>query len=59
MMGGWFLATAIGNKLTAIGVLWDDMPHSNFFALLGGMALFMAVVLTLLLKPLKKAMPGI
>ena len=57
MMGGWFLATAIGNKLTAIGVLWDDMLHSSFFALLGAMALFMAVVLALLLKPLKKAMP--
>ncbi len=59
MMGGWFGATAIGNKLTAIGVLWDDMLHSSFFALLGGMALFMAVVLALLLKPLKKAMPGV
>jgi POT family proton-dependent oligopeptide transporter len=59
MMGGWFVATAIGNKLTAIGKLWDDWPHSTFFALLGGMALVMAVVLTLLLKPLKKAMPGI
>ena len=59
MMGGWFGATAIGNKLTAIGVLWDDMPHSSFFALLGGMALFMAVVLFFLLKPLKKAMPGV
>jgi POT family proton-dependent oligopeptide transporter len=59
MMGGWFGATAIGNKLTAVGVLWDDMPHSSFFALLGGMALVMAVVLTLLLKPLKKAMPGV
>ena len=59
MMGGWFLATAIGNKLTAIGVFWDDWLHSTFFAVLGSMALFMAVVLTLLLKPLKKAMPGV
>jgi proton-dependent oligopeptide transporter, POT family len=59
LMGGWFGATAIGNKLTAIGVLWDDMLHSSFFALLGGMALFMSVVLFLLLKPLKKAMPGV
>ena len=59
MMGGWFGATAIGNKLTAIGVLWDDMPHSSFFALLGAMALVMAVVLFLLLRPLKKAMPGV
>ncbi|HEY9420109.1 MAG TPA: peptide MFS transporter [Thermoanaerobaculia bacterium] len=59
MMGGWFMATAIGNKLTGVGVLWDDMPHSSFFAMLGGLSLFMAVVLTLLLKPLKKAMPGV
>jgi POT family proton-dependent oligopeptide transporter len=59
MMGGWFMATAIGNKLTMIGVLWDDMPHSRFFAILGLIALGMAVVLTLLLKPLKKAMPGV
>jgi proton-dependent oligopeptide transporter, POT family len=59
MMGGWFLATAIGNKLTGVGVLWDDIPHSTFFAMLGGLSLFMAVVLALLLKPLKKAMPGV
>jgi POT family proton-dependent oligopeptide transporter len=59
MMGGWFLATAIGNRLTGVGVLWDDMPHSTFFAMLGGLSLFMALVLALLLKPLKKAMPGV
>ncbi len=59
MMGGWFLATAIGNKLTGVGVYWDRMPHSTFFAMLGGLSLFMAVVLTLLLRPLKKAMPGV
>ena len=27
MMGGWFVATAIGNKLTQIGQLWDDWLH--------------------------------
>ena len=59
MMGGWFVATAIGNKLTMIGVYWDDWLHSTFFAVLGSMALVMAVVLTLLLKPLKRAMPGV
>jgi POT family proton-dependent oligopeptide transporter len=59
MMGGWFVATAIGNKLTAIGVFWDDWLHSTFFAVLGSMALVMAVVLALLLKPLKRAMPGV
>ena len=59
MMGGWFLATAIGNKLTGVGVYWDRMPHSTFFAMLGGLSLAMAVVLALLLRPLKKAMPGV
>jgi proton-dependent oligopeptide transporter, POT family len=59
MMGGWFVATAAGNKLTMIGVYWDRWLHSTFFAVLGAAALFMAVVLFLLLKPLKKAMPGV
>jgi POT family proton-dependent oligopeptide transporter len=59
MMGGWFVATAIGNKLTAIGKLWDKWSHSDFFALLGTLALITAVVLFVLLKPLKKAMPGV
>jgi POT family proton-dependent oligopeptide transporter len=59
MMGGWFAATAIGNKLTMIGVFWDRWLHSSFFAVLGTCALVMAVVLLFLLKPLKKAMPGV
>ena len=59
MMGGWFVATAIGNKLTAIGVFWDDWLHSTFFAVLGGCALVMSLVLLALLRPLKKAMPGV
>jgi POT family proton-dependent oligopeptide transporter len=59
MMGGWFLATAIGNKLTAIAVLWYKMPHSTFWLMLSGLALVMAVVLLIVLKPLKKAMPGV
>ncbi|MDQ3560536.1 MAG: peptide MFS transporter [Pseudomonadota bacterium] len=59
MMGGWFMATAIGNKLTQIGELWDDWLHSTFWLLLSGLAVLMAFVLLLLLKPLKKAMPGV
>ncbi|HKP85920.1 MAG TPA: peptide MFS transporter [Blastocatellia bacterium] len=59
MMGGWFVATAAGNKLTMIGVYWERWLHSTFFAILGAAALFMAVVLFLLLKPLKRAMPGV
>jgi len=59
MMGGWFVAAAVGNKLTAIGVYWTEWSHSTFFAVLGLMCIGMAVVLGLLLKPLKKAMPGV
>ena len=59
MMGGWFVATAIGNKLTQIGIYWDIWLQSTFFLVLACMALFMAIVLALLLKPLKKAMPGV
>jgi len=59
MMGGWFAATAIGNKLTMIGVFWERWMQSNFFIILGGMALIMAFVLLILLRPLKKAMPGV
>ena len=59
LMGGWFVATAIGSKLTAIGVYWEIWRQSNFFLVLGLMALVMAGVLSVLLKPLKKAMPGV
>jgi POT family proton-dependent oligopeptide transporter len=59
MMGGWFVATAIGNKLTMIGIYWSIWYQSSFFLILGLMALVMSVVLFLLLKPLKRAMPGV
>ncbi len=59
LMGGWFVATAIGNKLTQIGIFWDIWLQSSFFLVLACMALFMAIVLFAILKPLKKAMPGV
>ncbi len=59
MMGGWFVATAIGNKLTAIGLLWTQWYHSSFWMLCSLSALAMAILLLVLLRPLKKAMPGV
>jgi len=59
MMGGWFFATAMGNKLTQIAVFWTVWKHSTFWIVLSGLALVMAVVLLVLLRPLKKAMPGV
>ncbi len=51
MMGGWFLATSIGNKLSGVlSSLWDGYDHkANFFlvncCLLGGAALLLFVML--------------
>jgi POT family proton-dependent oligopeptide transporter len=59
MMGGWFVATAIGNKLTAIGLLWTQWYHSSFWLLCSLSALGMSLLLLILLRPLKKAMPGV
>ena len=59
MMGGWFVATAIGNKLTVIGTYWTQWYHSSFWLLCSLLALGMAIVLLLLMRPLKKAMPGV
>ncbi|HLG14031.1 MAG TPA: peptide MFS transporter [Blastocatellia bacterium] len=59
MMGLWFVATGIGNKLTQIAVFWTEWKHSTFWIVLSGLALAMAVVLLVLLRPLKKAMPGV
>ena len=59
MMGGWFVATAIGNKLTVIGTFWTQWYHSSFWLLCSLLALGMAFVLLALMRPLKKAMPGV
>ncbi|CAN5709953.1 hypothetical protein BH24ACI1_BH24ACI1_11710 [soil metagenome] len=59
LMGGWFVATAIGNKLTMIGIYWSIWYQSSFFIILGLMAIVMSIVLFILLKPLKRAMPGV
>ncbi|MBY0229181.1 MAG: peptide MFS transporter [Gemmataceae bacterium] len=56
MMGGWFVATAIGNKLTMIGVYWEEWLHSTFFLVMAGLSLGMAFVLVALLYPLRKAL---
>jgi POT family proton-dependent oligopeptide transporter len=59
MMGLWFVATGIGNKLTQIAVFWTEWKHSTFWIVLSALAMVMAVVLLVLLRPLKKAMPGV
>jgi POT family proton-dependent oligopeptide transporter len=51
MMGGWFLATSVGNKLSGvIAGLWDSIPQKQYFflinfagAMLGAIAIFLMV----------------
>ncbi len=59
MMGLWFVATGIGGKLTQIGVYWTEWKHSTFFALLAALSFATALLLVAVLKPLKRAMPGV
>ena len=60
MMGGWFAATSIGNYLVGtIGVKWTVWPHSKFFVIVAMMSAAVGVLLFLILRPLKKAMPGV
>jgi POT family proton-dependent oligopeptide transporter len=48
MMGGWFLSTSIGNKLSGVlASLWDKYDHKQYFfmvncagALLAALAIF-------------------
>ena len=60
MMGGWFAATATGNYLVGtIGVKWTVWTHSKFFFVVAVMCAAVGLLLFVILKPLKKAMPGV
>ena len=60
MMGGWFAATATGNYLVGtIGVKWTEWTHSKFFFVVAVMCAAVGLLLFLILKPLRKAMPGV
>jgi proton-dependent oligopeptide transporter, POT family len=60
MMGGWFAATSIGNYLVGtIGVKWTVWTHSKFFFVVAVMCAAVGLLLFLIIRPLKKAMPGV
>ncbi len=57
MMGGWFLSTSIGNKLSGFfGELYQTMDHYVFWPMLAGSAAFFACVIFLLLPWLNRHM---
>lgn len=55
MMGGWFVATAIGNYLSSIpSMLWNKIPLMYNWAILIALCLISAIVMFALLKKLNK-----
>ncbi len=58
MMGGFFLAISVGNKLSGmLSSLWEEMPDKkDFFLLNFGLVLAAAVLLFIMLKWLNKVM---
>jgi proton-dependent oligopeptide transporter, POT family len=57
MMGGWFVSTAFGNKLSGVlGSWWEKISHLTFFLMLFGAAIAAAAVVFVLLPSLREAM---
>lgn len=56
MMGGWFLATSIGNKLSGVlASLWDTYDHkANFFWVNCGLTLLAAFAIFLMMRWLRE-----
>lgn len=55
MMGGWFVATAIGNYLSSIpSMLWNKIPLMANWGILIALCLISAIVMFALLKKLEK-----
>jgi len=58
MMGGWFLSTSIGNKLSGVlASMWDTYEDkSHFFWVNFGLLMFATLLMFVLLKQLNKVM---
>lgn len=59
-MGGWFVATSLGNYLAGfLGMFWDRLQPSGFFLVLVGTSLAAAALLILFLPKLEAAMASL
>ena len=58
MMGGWFLSTSIGNKLSGVlASMWDQYEHkANFFWVNFALLMFAALVMFAMLRWLNAIM---
>jgi proton-dependent oligopeptide transporter, POT family len=55
LMGGWFVATALGGYFSGVlGAYWERMPHSRFFLLVVCVAAVAAIALLVVMKPAKR-----
>jgi POT family proton-dependent oligopeptide transporter len=60
MMGVWFLATAFGNKLGGwVAGFFDQLPLPLLFGAVAGTTIASALVLLVLVSPVKKLMGGV
>jgi dipeptide/tripeptide permease len=60
LMGGWFLATAAAEKAAhTLGAYWGQMPPMTFFTIFVVLAVVAALILGILVRPLKKMMHGV
>lgn len=54
MMGVWFLATSVGNKIAgSVAGLYESFSLTSLFGAVTATALFFAVVMALLIRPIK------
>ena len=55
MMGGWFVSTAIGNKLVGVGgYLWGDLPLIAVWGVFIGVCVVAAVFMFAMMKRLER-----
>ena len=55
MMGGWFVATAIGNYLTEVGSrFWGDMPLVGVWSIFVVLCILSAIFMFIMMKKLEK-----
>ena len=55
MMGGWFVATALGSYGSGlIGKFYSDFAHHEYFLILTGLLAFSVILVLIFLKKLKR-----
>lgn len=60
MMGVWFLSNAMGNKIAGWAAgFFSTMPLPTLFGTVAAVTLAAALVLTVLLKPVRNLMSGV